>query len=103
MTNSLGIGKDKGTLVSHDHVGLAGQGLGHYVYLLGITSWRHLFLLSPASQGTGTAIATPEPGYSRAQGQLSCFSLPWGRCSSCYINSPALIIVYIIRWTTWLN
>lgn len=24
MTNSLGIGKDKGTLVSHDDVGLAG-------------------------------------------------------------------------------
>ena len=46
MTNSLGIGKDKGTLVSHDDVGLAGQDLEHYVYLLGITSWRYLFLPS---------------------------------------------------------
>lgn len=73
MTNSLGIGKDKGTLVSHDDVGLAGQGLGHYVYLLGMTSWRHLFLPSSASQGTRTVIAIPEPSYSRA-----CFTLPWG-------------------------
>ena len=54
MTNSLGIGKDKGTLVSHDDVGLAGQDLEHYVYLLGITSWRYLFLPSSASQGTRT-------------------------------------------------
>lgn len=38
MTNSIGIGKDKGTLVSQDDVGLAGQDLEHYVYLLGITS-----------------------------------------------------------------
>ena len=73
MTNSLGIGKDKGTLVSHDDVGVAGQDLGHYVYLLGITSWRYLFLPSLASQGTRAVIAIPKPSYSRA-----CFTLPWG-------------------------
>lgn len=102
-TNGLRIGKGKGTLVSHDDLSLEGfrvpkTSCPSFAQTVAGNSFFHPQLLKRLG-----CHCQPKPCYSRAQGQMYCFSLPQGWCSSYYINSSPLIIVYIIRWTTWLN